>query len=267
MLASAARFARMTSAAGQDVDLATRHVLTDHLKALGREIPGSVSVRATRFDTRYLNVKGQVQPEAVMMGLQRLGRGTLLLSGPPGTGKTQLAAEIADRLGRELIYKTASDINTMWFGESQRNVAKMFTECDPKSEVLFLDEADTLLEARGAAGNRANVAVTAEFLRRIEAFDGVSVCATNHPQKLNSALMRRFAFRMGFEPLNMIQREQMLCESATGWTPESGLPPPELPAPALARLARLDQLTPGDFANVVKRLRARLVADARSVGG
>jgi hypothetical protein len=39
MLASAARFARMTSAAGQDVDLATRHVLTDHLKALGRFSP------------------------------------------------------------------------------------------------------------------------------------------------------------------------------------------------------------------------------------
>lgn len=256
MLASAARFARMASTTSQDVDLATRHVLTDHLKALGRETPGSVPVRATRFDTRYLNVMGQVQPEAVMAGLLRMGRGTLLLSGPPGTGKTQMAAEIADRLGRELVYKTASDINTMWFGESERNVAKMFTECDPKSEVLFLDEADTLLEARGAAGNRANVAVTAEFLRRIEAFEGVFVCATNHPRTLDSALMRRFAFRLGFEPLTGTQRVHMFCENATRWTPESGDPLPEVPAPTLARLERLDQLTPGDFANVVKRLRA-----------
>jgi len=256
MLASAARFARMASTTGNDVDLATRHVLTDHLKALGHKAPANVPVRATRFDTRYLNVKGQVQPEAVMAGLQRLGRGTLLLSGPPGTGKTQLAAEIANRLGRELIYKTASDINTKWFGESERNVAKMFTECDPKSEVLFLDEADTLLESRGESGHRANVAVTAEFLRRIEAFEGVFVCATNHPQTLDSALMRRFAFRLGFEPLNMRQREHMLCEIAMDWTPQSGLPEPEISTPARVRLARLGQLTPGDFANVVKRLRA-----------
>lgn len=256
MLASAARFARMASIKGRDVDLATRHVLTDHLKALGRDMPGIVPVRSTRFDTRYLNVKGQVQPEAVLAGLQRVGRGTLLLSGPPGTGKTQLAAEIATRLGRELVYKTASDINTMWFGESERNVAKMFTECDPKTEVLFLDEADTLLESRGTSGHRANVAVTAEFLRRIEAFEGVFVCATNHPRTLDSALMRRFAFRLGFEPLNATQREHMLCEIAMDWTPASGVPPPVLPAATRSRLAPLGQLTPGDFANVVKRIRA-----------
>ena len=255
MLASAARFARMSTTKGHDIDLATRHVLTDSLKALGRDIKASVPKRTTRFDTRYLNVKGQVQPDAVMAGLQRLGRGALLLSGPPGTGKTQLAAEIAHRLGRELLYKTASDINTMWYGESERNVAKMFTECDSKTEVLFLDEADTLLEARSSAGNRANVAVTAEFLRRIEAFEGVFVCATNHPRTLDAALMRRFAFRLGFDPLSAVQRMQLLAEITTSWLPDCGKPPPELPPLALARLTRLDQLTPGDFANVVNRIR------------
>ena len=255
MLASAARFARMSTTKGHDIDLATRHVLTDSLKALGRDIKASVPKRTTRFDTRYLNVKGQVQPDAVMAGLQRLGRGALLLSGPPGTGKTQLAAEIAHRLGRELLYKTASDINTMWYGESERNVAKMFTECDSKTEVLFLDEADTLLEARSSAGSRANVAVTAEFLRRIEAFEGVFVCATNHPRTLDAALMRRFAFRLGFDPLSEVQRMQLLAEITTSWLPDWGKPPPVLPPLALARLTRLDQLTPGDFANVVNRIR------------
>jgi len=255
LLASGARFAKLTNA-GSSADQAVRHMLVDSLKAVGKEIAGTVPERVTRFDMEYLNVKGQVDAEKVVSGLHRLGRGTLLLSGPPGTGKTQLAAEIALRLGRELVYKTASDINTMWFGESERNVARMFTECDPESEVLFLDEADTLLRPRDAAGHRADLAVTAEFLRRIEAFTGVFVCATNHRSELDSALMRRFTFRLAFEPLTLSQRQQMLCETALGWRPDGTATQPDLEHEVLSRLARLDQLTPGDFANVAKRVRS-----------
>lgn len=255
LLASAANFAEMAGASGAASDRAVRNLLVDNLKAMGKELPAKVPERATRFDLQYLNVKGQVRPDAVLDGLQRLGRGTLLLSGPPGTGKTQLAAEIALRMGRELIYKTASDINTMWFGESERNVARMFTECDAASEVLFLDEADTLLSARDASGQRADIAVSAEFLRRIETFDGIFVCSTNHATVLDPALMRRFNFRLGFLPLNFGQRHQMLCETALGWNPTSAQPLPQLDPTDAARLGRLAQLTPGDFANVVKRVR------------
>ena len=255
LLASAANFAEMAGASGPASDKAVRNLLVDNLKAMGKELPAKVPERATRFDMQYLNVKGQISPDAVLDGLQRLGRGTLLLSGPPGTGKTQLAAEIALRMGRELIYKTASDINTMWFGESERNVARMFTECDAASEVLFLDEADTLLGSREASGHRADIAVSAEFLRRIETFDGVFVCSTNHATVLDPALMRRFNFRLGFLPLSFAQRHQMLCETALGWDPGSALPIPDLDPTVAAHLGRLDQLTPGDFANVVKRVR------------
>jgi SpoVK/Ycf46/Vps4 family AAA+-type ATPase len=254
LLASGARFATLTAAGPSIVDSAVRHMLADNLKAMGKELAGNIPERATRFDMRYLNVKGQLDAKQVVAGLYRAGRGTLLLSGPPGTGKTQLAAEIAQRLGRELIYKTASDINTMWFGESERNVARMFTDCDPGNEVLFLDEADTLLGSRDSANHRADLAVTAEFLRRVEAFEGVFVCATNHPRQLDSALMRRFTFRMAFQAMTLKQRQQMLWETALGWTPSE--PEPQLGPEASLRLGRLDQLTPGDFANVVKRARS-----------
>ena len=164
----------------------------------------------------------------------------MLLGGPPGTGKTQLEAEIAQQLGRELTYKTASDINSMWYGASERNVARMFTECDATNEVLFLDEADTLLGARESAGHRADRAVTAEFLRRVEAFEGVFVCATNHSAEFDSALMRRFVFRLNFKPLSAAQRSRLLCESALGWNPASADPLPALDALQDARLNRLD---------------------------
>ena len=257
LLACAALFTRLTGAAEQTAaDAAARHMLQDNLKAMGKEISASVAQRVTRFDIQYLHVKGLATPEKVISSLQHFGRGVVLLSGAPGTGKTQFAAEIAQRLGRELVYRTASDINTKWFGESERNVARMFTQCDPASEVLFLDEADTLMADREASGHRANLAVTSEFLRRVEAFEGVFVCATNHRARFDSALMRRFAFRLEFLPLNALQRERMFCETALGWTPDAGLPQPQFDPAALSRLARLDQLTPGDFANAVKRVRA-----------
>jgi SpoVK/Ycf46/Vps4 family AAA+-type ATPase len=263
LLASAARFVVMAGAKGAGADVAAKHVLIDTLKAMGKELASAPPACTTRFDSAYLNVKGNVTPEAIIGGLQRLGKGTLLLSGPPGTGKTQLAAEIAQRLGRELVYRTAADINTMWFGESERNVARMFSQCDPASEILFLDEADTLLTSREADSNRVNIAVAAEFLRRVETFEGVFVCATNHSARLDAALMRRFAFRLEFDPLTMVQRHRILCELALQWREESSDPPPSLDPQVAARLVRLDQLTPGDYANVAKRARSLgLVLDA-----
>ncbi len=251
LLASAARFARIASA-GDD---AVRCMIDDSLKALGADPSGAPRTETTRYDTRYLRVEGALPPERVVEGLQRLSRGAVLLSGAPGTGKTQFAAEVALRMGRELVTRTAADINTKWYGESERNVARMFRDCDPEREVLFLDEADTLLSARGT-GHRADTAVTAEFLRRVEAFEGVFICATNHGSWLDPAMMRRFTFRLVFKPLDAMQRRQMLHEVAFGWRPDAGVPLPELPSSVTTRLDRLDQLTPGDFANALKRVRA-----------
>lgn len=255
MVASAARFTRLAQLQRGQADDGVRTMLGDMLKALGSRMQASVPERSTRFDLRYLNTSGLVTAQAVIGGLERLGRGRLLLSGPPGTGKTQLAAEVARRLGRELVYRTASDINSMWFGESERNVARLFEECDADSEVLFLDEADTLLGSR-EGGHRAEVAVTSEFLRQVEAFRGVFVCATNFRNHLDMALLRRFEYRLDLQALSTAQRHGLFCETALGWDGADEAKRPPLNTRASARLDRLGQLTPGDFANVVRRVNA-----------
>lgn len=257
LLSSAVRFVELCGEKDQmTIDIAVKSILTDHLKAMGRSVPTQIPVRSTRFDLNYLNVKGNVSAESVVRAVQRTGVGSILLGGPPGTGKTQLAAEIASQLGRELTYKTAADINSMWFGGSERNVARMFVECDPHSEVLFLDEADTLLGSRDGGAHRADRAVTSEFLRRIEAFEGVFVCASNYSLQFDAALMRRFTFRMNFLPLTMAQRTRLFAELALGWDADGQDSLPVIDSMQLVRLNRLDLLTPGDFANVVKRVRA-----------
>ena len=172
----------------------------------------------------------------------------------PGTGKTQLAAEIAQLLGREMLYRTASDINSKWFGESEGNVARMFEDCDAAGEVLFLDEADSLLGARDTAAHRAEVAVTAEFLRQVEAFEGVFICATNFGSRLDAALLRRFEFRLELLPLTAPQRVDLFREVALGAAGADPNGPLRPDARAVARLSAMDKLTPGDFANVKRRL-------------
>ncbi len=255
MLASAARFSRLAGLQGDGVDAGIKAMLADMVNSLGLKLNSNVPETSTRFDLRYLNVRGAVTAQAVLGALQRLGRGRVLLSGAPGTGKTQLAAEVAQRLGRELVYKTASDLNSMWFGQSERNVARMFQDCDPKSEVLLLDEADTMLGSRENAGHRPEVAVTAEFLRQIENFHGVFLCATNFGSALDAAMMRRFEYRLELLPLTFSQRLELFCEAVLGWDPSEPNRPP-IDAHLSARLAKLEWLTPGDFANVVRRVTA-----------
>ena len=87
-----------------------------------------------------------------------------------------------------------------------------------------------------------------EMLVQMEAFEGVFVCATNLFESLDRASLRRFALKIAFSPL---RREQCaaifqatLVESGSGAAVEPDV---------LRELGRLEGLTPGDFATVVRR--------------
>jgi SpoVK/Ycf46/Vps4 family AAA+-type ATPase len=260
-LDTAARFASLMQRSALNADAAVNFVIGSHMRASGHEAPLQVASRTTRFDLRYLNVQGNATPVRIVESLERMAGGSgnsagtaLLFSGPPGTGKTQLAAEIATRLGRNLVVRTASDINSKWHGESEQNVAKMFREFDSASEVLFLDEAETLLGSREESAHRANRAVTGEFLRWLETFQGTFICATNHASTFDSALMRRFTFRLEFQPLTQLQRLELFAEMTQGWKPGVDGGPIEIEPAVRTQLDRLDRLTPGDFANAARRI-------------
>lgn len=262
MLASSARFVSLVNTAslnkdagdGLDsalaVDANIQHHIQLQLKALGKTATSKTPELVTRFDTRYLNASGRHSAQRIAEALARTRRGTVLLTGMPGTGKTQLAAHMAERCNMELIYRTAADINDMYYGQSERNVAQLFDNCDIHNQIIFLDEADTLLMSRREDSHRADRAVTSEFLRRLEAFQGIFMCATNHGDLLDPALMRRFVFRLDFAPLNQIQRTQLLQE-LLGGTKDI---PILINDCIQQRLNRLDRLTPGDYANCKKRL-------------
>src|SRR5205085_1136161 len=69
------------------------------------------------------------------------GRGlSCLFSGPPGTGKTMVAAVLADALGRELYRIDLSRVTSKWVGETEKNLARVFDEAERAQVILLFDE-------------------------------------------------------------------------------------------------------------------------------
>ncbi|PSR83114.1 P-loop containing nucleoside triphosphate hydrolase protein [Coniella lustricola] len=128
-----------------------------------------------------------------------------LLYGPPGTGKTLMAKALAKGSGANMLEISAASINDMWVGNSEKNVRAVFSLARKMSPmVVFLDEADALLGARGRQPNRGGYRETInQFLRE---WDGLSnslntqqvfiLVSTNRPQDMDEAVLRRLPRRI-----------------------------------------------------------------------
>jgi SpoVK/Ycf46/Vps4 family AAA+-type ATPase len=122
-------------------------------------------------------------------------RGTVaLLAGPSGTGKTLTAEVVAGDLGLDLFVLDLSSIMSKYIGETEKNLAGLFDAAEAGDAVLFFDEADALFGKRSAVNDAkdryANVEV-AYLLQRLERHDGLVLLATNLPNNIDDAFLRR----------------------------------------------------------------------------
>ncbi len=166
---------------------------------------------------------------------------SLLLTGPPGTGKTALAHHLAYRLERPLIVKRASDLLSKWVGETEQQIAEAFEEAVAKNGVLLFDEVDSLLADRSHAQRSWEVTQVNELLTWFDSHPLPFIAATNHGHKLDPAAMRRFVFKIDLKPLSAVK-------AAAAYARFFG-------AEAPASLGTLHGLTPGDLAVVARQLR------------
>lgn len=131
-------------------------------------------------------------------------RNGILLSGPPGNGKTAFAEAIAGELGLPLIKVKGSDVQSRWANQTGEQIAELFIQAACQPCVLFFDEFETLAANRAAMPEGTPMEDRKAVTALLPAIDDarrkriVLVAATNYVEQLDSAVMRdgRFDFRI-----------------------------------------------------------------------
>lgn len=199
------------------------------------------------YDPAFIHA--DVDLAALAQGIGRTRSARLCLYGPPGTGKTAYGRWLAQELQMPLLVKRASDLQSMWVGECEKNIARAFHEAEQDGALLLIDEVDSFLQDRRGAARSWEVSQVNEMLTQMEAFAGVFIASTNLIKGLDAASLRRFDLKVRLDYLREPQAWELFQRHCIHL---------QLPAPGpteKARLSRLHQLTPGDFAAVLRQSR------------
>ncbi len=182
-------------------------------KANGEELVVTEKPMVKWDEVVGLDTAKKAVKEAIVYPVQRpdlfpLGwpRG-ILLFGPPGCGKTLLAAAVATEIDANFYSIDAASIMSKWLGEAEQNVAKLFNAArksanEGKPAIVFVDELDSLM---GTHSNEVGgeIRVKNQFLKEMDgimdkgkALHVYVIGATNKPWDLDWAFIRRFQKRI-----------------------------------------------------------------------
>ncbi|MCS7129234.1 MAG: AAA family ATPase [Candidatus Caldarchaeum sp.] len=189
----------------------------------------------------------------------------ILLFGPPGCGKTLLAAAVASELDAGFYTVDAASIMSKWLGESERNVSKLFNQCRNESRsgrpvIIFIDEVDSLtterfMEVGGEARVRNQLLKEMDSILDKGKKDFLYViAATNKPWLLDEPFIRRFQKRI-YVSLPDIQARELLFKMYTnGLKLDSGV--------ELAQLAKItDGYSAADIHDICVEAQLRVVSE------
>ena len=176
-----------------------------------------------------------------------------LLYGLPGTGKTQLALAIANRLRLPLVVARLDGLISSFLGTTARNISNLFQFCNRYQCILLLDEFDAVAKVRDdphEVGEIKRVVNTLLQNLDVRAELGFTIAVTNHENLLDSAIWRRFEVRIHVPVPNLQAREEILAKY---------LPPLVLTDAQIRLLAWLtDKLTGADIELLVRTIKRYL---------
>ena len=148
--------------------------------------------------------------------------GGILLYGLPGTGKTMIAKAIAKETGAKMFTVKPSDLLSKWFGNSEKNVRKLFLAArSEKNAVIFFDEIEGFASSRDSESDSMN-RVVGELLTQMQGVtdgndeDGILlIAATNRPWDIDSAFLRpgRFDERI-YVPLPDLEARKVIIRNS-----------------------------------------------------
>ncbi|GEM10255.1 ATPase, AAA-type domain containing protein [Rhodotorula toruloides] len=209
------------------VDLSTLE-LSEHEEIIAGEVVAPEDIHVTFSDVGGLDPIISQLREAVIFplcypqlfessaGLFGAPKGVLLY-GPPGCGKTMLAKALARESGATFINMHVSTLTDKWFGESNKLVAALFSLARKlQPSIIFIDEIDSFLRERSRADHEVTGMMKAEFMSM---WDGLTTTndtrilvlgATNRPNDIDSAILRRMPKRFSIKLPDASQRRNIL---------------------------------------------------------
>ncbi len=238
VLDNAVRFAQVTGKGHEDVMFASRGMIKA-IKGKSRQVRKQPSC----YRPELLNTDMDLDALGHSLRASEHKQFSLCLYGQPGTGKTEYVRQLANQLGMEVLVKKSSDLLGSYVGETEKAIAAAFQEAVDNESFLVFDEADSLLGDRRHALRGWEVSQVNEMLTWMESHPYPFACTTNLMDRLDQASLRRFTFKVGFNPLTDAQNRLAFQEFF-------GINAPKT-------IGKLSNLTPGDF--MVVRNKARIM--------
>jgi len=174
------------------------------------------------LDNLMQQVDKEVVARLVKWGIKEKKSGIdarIIFYGAAGTGKTMTAYSLAKSLKRQVLAFDCSKILSMYVGESEKNVRKIFDTFYELSEktktepILLLNEADQFLGARSSGtitgADQMHNQMQNIFLEQIENFRGMLIATTNLLENIDKAFSRRFNYKIEFKKPDLKQREEL----------------------------------------------------------
>ena len=153
-------------------------------------------------DTQYHEISSRMKDLGMKAGF------TVLLYGYPGTGKTSTVKQVAKLTGRTIYMVDIQKIQSKWVGESEKNLARAFSEYKDarryfeKDPILLFNEADAIFGKRmnvNSSVDKTFNALQNILLQELEDFEGIFMATTNLADQLDMAFDRRFLYKLNYQ--------------------------------------------------------------------
>jgi KaiC/GvpD/RAD55 family RecA-like ATPase len=182
----------------------------------------------------------------------------ILLFGAPGTGKTETVYQLAKSSGREIMKVEISQSKSMWFGESEKLIKKIFRDYadlakqNELTPILLFNEADAILSSRktnnASAVSQTENAIQNILLEELENFKGIFIATTNLAENLDRAFDRRFLFKIKFNRPSVESRAAIWQDKMPSISPEDAI-----------ALSKDFELSGGQIDNVIRKAEIQML--------